>query len=323
MNVIEYSNISTMTSLLDQIKQEKKETWIIACIKREYLKPMTNEALLAAIKPGIHRFNTTRIYWDEKKLIYVAWEGDLKATYKSLRGIVTAVLVNPALKVEPSSVMSYIVPHIDGAALKEELTREAKKASEAMRAHEKYDPLGFDEDIEEQEIEQGSSNDLVISAEEVQQFNELRQQRPYRKNLQVLVMEDQIFSQKLLCEIIRSSRPNNRDSIAIDAVTTMQDAWKLFIKKAHDIAFIDLLVPDGSGHALAQAIKELDPVTHVIIVTVNNYDEEINVAQQNNVDGFVAKPYNKKQIIDCIDKYTNDMKSRSKGTGRGSADRLR
>ena len=49
--------------------------------------------------------------------------------------------------------------------------------------------------------------------------------------------------------------------------------------------------------------------------------EELNIARQNKVDGFIAKPYNKKQILDCIEKCT--LKTRMKGISRGSAGRLR
>ncbi len=96
-----------------------------------------------------------------------------------------------------------------------------------------------------------------------------------------------------------------------DVVTTIgrQEAWDIYLKTAPDIVFIDLHLADGSGHALAQAIKEIDAKSYVIVVTANNYTEEIDVANQNNVDAFIAKPYNKKTILDCIEKYITTFRS--------------
>jgi CheY-like chemotaxis protein len=161
---------------------------------------------------------------------------------------------------------------------------------------------------------------IAPTTEELQHFQEAKNQKPYRKQLHVLVVEDQVFSQKLICEIIRGARQAGGGSLATDAVFGARDAWNLFVKKAHDIAFIDLVLPDGGGHALTRAIKELDPTTCVVIVTANNYDEEISVAWQSNVDGFVAKPYNKKQILDYIDKYGSKPKAHTKGALHGTSD---
>lgn len=109
----------------------------------------------------------------------------------------------------------------------------------------------------------------------------------------------------------------------IDAVQGIQDAWKVYLKGAPDIVFVDLGLIDGSGHTLARAIKELDSTACVIIVTANNYEEELGVARQNNVDGFITKPYNKKQIIDCLERYIGTLKSQTKGANRGSAGQFR
>jgi len=65
---------------------------------------------------------------------------------------------------------------------------------------------------------------------------------------------------------------------------------------------------------LVRAIKEIDSSANVVVVTANNYEEELMVARQNNVDGFITKPYNKKQILDCIEKYKASTKSLARRT---------
>ena len=324
MQVTEHNNITSLCTLIDDINRSGNDAWIIACVKKDYLKPITNEAFLAAIRPSLHKTNMTHIYWGEKSQIYIAWEGEQKAIYKNLRSIIGATMMRPGLMVEPASILSYFDPRAQGEQIKIGLDKIVKKPTKAEQASNGNDPLGIDDtDETEAQLLNESDNTLVLSPAEHKHFNELKEQKLYRKQIHILVLEDQAFSQKLICEIIRGVRPVGRDTLVIDAVSCLQEAWKLFIKKGHDIAFIDLIVPDGSGHALAQAIKELDPMTHTIIVTANNYDEELSVAQQNNVNGFIAKPYNKKQIIDHIEKYMADLKARSKGTRRATIDRLK
>ncbi len=322
MNLTEHSHITSLVPLIDKFNQDGKGVWIVASIRKDFLKSMTNEAFLMAIRSSLQLAELVHIFWGGERKIYIAWKGEHKKVYKHLRGVVSTALMRAGLSVEASAMISYIDPCAQAEELKLELGVNTKKTSgdQAAVPDPEHDPLGWD-DEDDEDGGLGSANNLVISAGERQHYQEIKTQKPYRKQMHVLVVEDQPFSQKLMCEIIRSARPVGQDNLVIDAVQGAGDAWKLFVKKAHDIAFIDLVLADGSGHALAQAIKELDPMTCVVIVTSNNNDEEHTVAQQNNVDGFVAKPYNKKQILDYIEKYSAGLKARAKGTARASTDR--
>jgi CheY-like chemotaxis protein len=321
MDITEHNSVAPLLTLLDKIALAANEAWILAIVRKEYLKPVTNEAFLMAVRSCFKNAGTVHIFWGSEKKVYIAWNGEQKNTYKLLRSAVGSALIKPGVTIESSSLISYVDLPAQSEQLRTELKAEVKKTGVAATANT-ADLRGWHDEDKNNELTRGSTNQLSITAEEFQNFNENKMQRIYRKQMQILVVEDQLFSQKLLCEIIRSVKPAERDAIAIDAVTGIQDGWKQFIKKAHDIAFLDLVVVDGSGHTLAQAIKELDATTCVIIVTANNYEEELGVAQQNNVDGFITKPYNKKQILDYITHYSAGLKARTKGTGHGSADRF-
>jgi CheY-like chemotaxis protein len=131
---------------------------------------------------------------------------------------------------------------------------------------------------------------IDLTLPELEAFQEIRDTRPYRDQLHILVVEDQIFSQKLLCDILVCAQTGYRKAPFIDTAPGIQEAWQLYVKKAPDIAFIDLGLIDGSGHTLARAIKGLDSDSFVVIVTASNYEEELKTACRNNVDGFIAKP---------------------------------
>ena len=176
---------------------------------------------------------------------------------------------------------------------------------------------GDDFDFENAEADQmDDASSLTATLEHVTHYNKFRNEKPYRKQLHILIAEDFVFSQKLLAGIIRGARNQAGESPSADIVATAREAWNLFLKKAPDICFVDLRLADGSGHTLARAMKEVDPLAYIIVVTANNFEEEIAVARQNNVDGFIVKPYTKKQILDAIEKYKTIAKAASKHPAR-------
>ncbi len=326
MDVTEYNSIGPLIALIDEIIHANDGLWGIACIKRDYLKPVTNEAFILAVTPALQVAHTVNIFFIANKRIYIAWSGERKAVYKHLRNLVMATLGQAGMAVEASAVISYVDPRARGVDLKATLKAENKeleavaggrKAVNKSAAASDEDGFDFDDDGPQPQTA-GPVVSLSVTPEQVDRFRDVKNQRPYRKHLEILVVEDQLFSQKLLCDIIRSARTSSEAPV-VDAVQGIQDAWKLFLRKAHDILYVDLGLIDGSGHALARAVKELDPMAQVVIVTANNYEEELGVARQNNVDGFIAKPYNKKQILECIDKCMAGRKGSTRGGARGSA----
>jgi CheY-like chemotaxis protein len=146
---------------------------------------------------------------------------------------------------------------------------------------------------------------LPATPEQIESYRKSNREKARRSHLDILIVEDQIFSQRLLSDIIRyAQRVNSRlPAVNVSLSSGINEGWQLYLAKAPDITFIDLNLLDGSGHTLTRAIKTLDSSSCVIIVTASNYEEELNIARENKVDGFIAKPYAKKQIIECIERY--------------------
>ena len=120
--------------------------------------------------------------------------------------------------------------------------------------------------------------------------------RKTRETLRVLVVEDQLFSRKILQELLHHS-------YTVDVAATAKDAMKLYLENAPDIALVDIELTDESGHTFARFIKSIDPCSYVVMVTGNNSVEDVALAKGNHVDGFIVKPYNKSKIFESIDKF--------------------
>lgn len=298
--VHEYILSPAVSRVVDRI-EESPGQWGFVIIKRVYLRSMTNEAFVLALSPVLTSVAESHVVYTESGNVYVAWLGKQKVIYKLLRNLVSTGLMRHGLSVGPS----VLVPYVDPAVRLPEI-RELLCPPKPVRRHDDDDDDIMDLDPDN---DASGGTNLKASPEQVDLYQHACGQKAYRRQLNILVVEDQVYSQKLLCEILRGVRVrNNNESPCIDAVQGVRDAWKLFLKRAPDISFIDLNLADGSGHVLARAIKELDPQAQIVIVTANTSEEEMNVARQNNVDGFITKPYNKKQILDGIERYVESTK---------------
>jgi len=82
-----------------------------------------------------------------------------------------------------------------------------------------------------------------------------------------------------------------------------EEGWKLYIDHAPHIIFLDIGLPDASGHELARRIRQHTSTAYIIMATASDYKEDAEEARQNQVDGFITKPFDKGMISNYIDKY--------------------
>lgn len=319
MDIIDHGNAKSMVEFVDSLAALPGQQWVLACVRRDCLKTLTNEAFIMAIRPAMQHATKVHLLFAGNRSIYLAWNGDLKGVYRQLRSVVTSVLGQPGAS---TSLITYCDPRNRNDEIVTNLHNElfaAKSENKSEIATGRFldegDPMGWNLDEEEEEQSGSTASFLAVTPEMVRLFHDIRDQKRYSKKMNILVVEDHAFYQKLLCEIIRGARVPGVESIMVDVADGLRAAWSIYLKKSHDIIFVDLSLSDGSGHALARAIKEIDPMAMVIVVTANNYEEEQGVARQNNVDGFIAKPYSKKQILDCIERCAKNAKA-SRGTTR-------
>jgi len=124
------------------------------------------------------------------------------------------------------------------------------------------------------------------------------------EKLCVLVVEDSTF----LRDVFRKSL---RERFAVYAASGTKEGWRLYTDKKPDIVFVDIGLPDGSGHYLTRKIKEDDPSTYIVMATASDSIEEKEKASHNHADGYIAKPFNMQEIDDCIERC-KEMKERGR-----------
>lgn len=138
------------------------------------------------------------------------------------------------------------------------------------------------------------TNDVLIQALN-RTIQLTKMQRALRKDPHILIVEDQIFSQKLLTAILKDYTCTVADDVA--------SALLLYMEKCPDIVFLDIELPRLSGHSFAKFLNEIDKDAYVVMVSGNQYSDDVKTAKENNVKGFIGKPYKKEAILDAVQKF--------------------
>lgn len=137
----------------------------------------------------------------------------------------------------------------------------------------------------------------MITTFQFSRLNRLGRNKP-----EILIVEDMEPSRKLLKALIGNAY---KCHAAADAA----EATDLYIQHAPDVVFLDIELPDGNGHDLACLFNEFDPDSYIIMATAQNYEQDVNIAIENKVKGYIIKPLNLDKILKCMDNYFSFKKN--------------
>jgi two-component system chemotaxis response regulator CheY len=120
--------------------------------------------------------------------------------------------------------------------------------------------------------------------------------RGNRKLPEILIVEDQDFSRKLLAGLFEKE-------YRCHSARNAQEAVSMYAEHGPDVTFLDVELPDADGHTLAGLFKKYDANSYIVMVTGNNYAKDVEMAKANKVQGFIVKPYNKQKIMGAFDAF--------------------
>ena len=112
-----------------------------------------------------------------------------------------------------------------------------------------------------------------------------------------LIVEDSNFIREMLRMALGSRH-------LIYLAVNLEEGWSLFQSKRPDMIFMDVGPPDGNGHELANQIKMKSPSTFIVMATARRHVDDKIIAARNHADGFIGKPFNKKDITDVVERFT-------------------
>lgn len=230
--------------------------------------------------------------------LFVQWDGIGREVVRALDGLFMAYYEAQIGDVPPDEVFQHYDFHAHGEELRMECRKKLGVFKTLLEVPE------FDENAPPPAPEPEPEPEAIAPVEVPARFNlsqraTLRTQmalRHMRDMPDMLIVEDHPFSRKLLAAAL------GKTYVCYQA-RTGAEAIALYAAYAPSIVFLDIELPDMSGHALAQLFRREDPDAYVVMVTANHYAKDVETARANQVQGFIAKPYNKQKIYGFIENY--------------------
>lgn len=121
-------------------------------------------------------------------------------------------------------------------------------------------------------------------------FKAASAQRQGRKRLEVLVVEDDPFTRRLVTGTLKGD---------YDVIEAGDGAAAIHAYETHapDAVFLDIQLPDTNGHLLLEKLLGFDPSAFIVMLSANSVKENILSALEHGAQGFATKPFAREKLI--------------------------
>ena len=126
-------------------------------------------------------------------------------------------------------------------------------------------------------------------------LHNIAQKRNSRNKVEFMIIEDDAFSRRLVENVIQKQYP-------LTALATADLAIATYSNLAPDLLFLDINLPDVTGHELLEKIITIDPDAYVIMLSGNCDQANIMQAMKQGAKGFIAKPFTRDKIFQYIER---------------------
>ncbi len=120
-------------------------------------------------------------------------------------------------------------------------------------------------------------------------------QRKMRSEPILMIIEDDPFSLRLVEKVLQKQ-------YSLTGLTSAESALSTYIDIAPDLLFLDINLPDVTGHELLEKIIALDPTAYVVILSGNADRNNVMQAMKHGAVGFVAKPFSREKLFQYIER---------------------
>lgn len=220
--------------------------------------------------------------------IFIRWNGYPKEVIEKITNLIVGKYIPEHLSEE---FFKYYDFHVHGEDIRLECRKKLRKIEERQEEEKKKN------------IKVIKNENLNFSSQMLKTLQNNLINRDKREKIGILIVEDQLFSRKLLMGALSQNYQCHAAKNASEALT-------LYALHTPDIVFLDIELPDMDGHTLANLFRKADNDAYIVMVTGNHYEDDIKKAKTNKVKGFIVKPYSRQKIMDSINKFDNARKKR-------------
>jgi two-component system chemotaxis response regulator CheY len=136
---------------------------------------------------------------------------------------------------------------------------------------------------------------MILNGGSISKSEDIKNRRLNRAKPEFMMIEDDVFSMKLVKNVLQKY-------YSLTGLTEATYAMETYARLAPDLIFLDINLPDVTGHELLEKILTLDPDAYVIMLSGNCDRENIASAMNKGAKGFIAKPFTKDKLFQYIDR---------------------
>ena len=118
-------------------------------------------------------------------------------------------------------------------------------------------------------------------------------ERKERKKPCILLVEDDPVSLHL-------ARKALDGRLTVETATSVADARTSYMTLMPDVVFLDIGLPDASGHELLGELVKLDPEAYIVMLRGNSFPTDILRSMRQGAKGFVGKPFSRAKLLQYI-----------------------
>ena len=117
--------------------------------------------------------------------------------------------------------------------------------------------------------------------------------RERREESRVLVVEDDRFTASYAAGALSKQYD-------VTLSRNGEEAISAYIDIAPDIVFLDIHLPGLSGHETLLAIKAVDPLAHIVMLSADTEANNVKKAAEQGAKNFLKKPFSKERLINTV-----------------------
>ena len=123
----------------------------------------------------------------------------------------------------------------------------------------------------------------------------LKARRRNRKTQDILIVEDDRLSRGVIKKTLDL---DYQIHFATDGASGVAE----YVSKAPDVLFLDIGLPDMSGHDVLNKILEVDKNCYVVMLTGRKDEKNVLKALEIGAQGYVIKPFSRENLEKYIEK---------------------
>ncbi len=109
--------------------------------------------------------------------------------------------------------------------------------------------------------------------------------------MKILIVEDEPSLQELI------RRTLERERYVVECASTYQSALRKIEDYEYDCILLDIMLPDGNGLLILEALKKMQKPDSVIIISANDALEDKIGGLELGADDYLAKPFHLAELI--------------------------